>query len=273
MNIEYILEILYKPFRDFFTVNDVLSLISVNTDLCDLFNSNGFAKNITYSYFDRYKDFIERLNNHKDFVKMLKLDNIKNPFIWLPLVQKQLIMHECHFLNINYIRNIDFSKLLTLKLDKCYNTHSNIIDWDLLKNLTNLDIQYITHDISFKNLVKCKNLKLFCFNAKHLSIDLHYFNGLDNLEYFITNCYIDPEQILETPKLKYFIGDVKNIIIKSQYIEYVNIGTEISTDIIKYDNDMIQLYDITLPFEFNNFVLKHERLNDGYLKYFTQTTY
>ena len=132
MFIEYILEILYIPFRDFFTVNDVLSLISVNTDLYNLFNSRGYAKNITYSYFDNYNDFIERLNNHKAFVKTLKLDNIKNPFIWLPLVQKQLILHECHFLNTNHIQNIDFSKLCTLKLDKCYNTHSNIIDWSLL---------------------------------------------------------------------------------------------------------------------------------------------
>ena len=122
-------------------------------------------------------------------------------------------------------------------------------------------------------MVKCKNLKIFCLNAKHLSLDLQYFNGLDNLEYFITNCYIDSDQILETPNLKIFIGDVKNIIVESKSLEYVNIGTEISTDIIKYDNSAIQLYDITLPFEFNNFVLKFKRLNNGYLKYFTQTIY
>ena len=80
MNIEYILDILYRPFRDFFTVNDVLSLISVNSDLCDLFNNRGFAKNITYSYFDNYNEFVERLNKHKNFLKTLKLDNIKKPF-------------------------------------------------------------------------------------------------------------------------------------------------------------------------------------------------
>ena len=89
----------------------------------------------------------------------------------------------------------------------------------------------------------------------------------------ITNFYIEPNQTLKTPNLKSFVGDTQNIVIESHYLEYVNIGNEVSSRIIEYDIDTVHLYDITLPFEFNNFTLNFQRLNDGYLKYFTQIIY
>ena len=273
MNIEYIIDILYGPFRDFLTICDVLSLISVNSDLYNLFTNRGFAKNITYSCFNNFNEFVEKLNVHKDFLKRIKLYNIKNPLIWLPIIKQELVLHECHFLNANFIQNINFDRLRTLKLDKCYNLYNNIIEWSLLPNLINLDIQYIAHPISFENLSECKNLELFCMNAKHISLELHNFNGLNNLKYFITNCYIEPEQTLETPALKIFVGDVKNIIIKSLNLEYVNIGTSVSSDIIKYSNHIIHLFDITNEFNSINFNINSKRLNDRYHKYFTQIIY
>ena len=181
---EYIIDILYNPFIQFLTLRDIYNLLSVNSDLYNLFDNRGFLKNITYHYNNKYCEFIEKFEKHKDFIESIKLDNIENPLLWLPSVKKNLILHECHFKNSNYMWNGNFNNLKVLKLDKCHNTYQNIIDWKLLPNLQVLDIQYLTYNLSFDGINHCKSLNICCLNNANLNLDIACFNGLKNLEFF-----------------------------------------------------------------------------------------
>ena len=101
MNIAYIIDILYKPVINNLTVQDILSLLYVNKDIFKLLITRGFVRKIIYSYYHKYCDFIQNFQKHQNSIETIVLDSIIDPFLWIPLHKKKLILYDCHFLNNN----------------------------------------------------------------------------------------------------------------------------------------------------------------------------
>lgn len=145
---------------------DSINMIKTCKYLNNLGNKYGYIKNIRLSFDSNYLNFINLYCDHMNSIQKITIENMNEPFLWLPsqVWPKIMIFERCcmgpKLINPEYS---DTEELYIKDLSRYCNKNSIVkINWDKLPELRILDV-YVP-DLDYSGIEKCEKLEIIKIN-------------------------------------------------------------------------------------------------------------
>jgi hypothetical protein len=156
----------------------------------------GYIKHIEVNYRINFFDFVDRCSTHQDTICSIKIKDLLNPELWIPIAWPKYI--HISFCSIRNIIDPPLSRTEKIEIS----SYDSIlrINWKKFPNLKHIRIS--CKNIDFNGLENCTNIEIIFIHLSETKVVLPKFIcNFKKLIQISTNCHIPPNLFFISDKL------------------------------------------------------------------------